>query len=372
MSTRLFSVDIPFGEWYNLICCAVSSDGDAKEFLRPAKGMVDKLNCIVVGVGHLGKHHARMLASMPGVNLAAVVDTDSERGKQIARQYGTRYAPTVAEVDRSADAAVIAVPTSSHYALASSLLRRGVAVMVEKPMTASIDEADKLVDIARRCKTQLHVGHIERFNPALQAIKKHLTQPRYIECDRIAPFGFRCMDVGVVLDMMIHDLDLILHLTGSEIERIDAIGVPVISQHEDVANARITFANGCVANLTASRVATRRERKIRIFQSDAYFSLDSDAKRAVIYRRPADFPRPEEIDLAAVPDPKTFVFEKMLVAEEVPMDDREPLRSELEVFVECVRTGREPEVGGEDGRNAIAAATEIIRQIRQHAQDAAR
>jgi len=331
-----------------------------------------KLNCIVVGVGHLGRHHARILASMPEACLTAVVDIDRERGEAVAAEYGVRYLPSIAEINGDTDAAVVAVPTSGHFELASSLLERGIAVMVEKPMTSSIEEADKLVEIARRHCTQLHVGHIERFNPAVRAIKKHLTQPRYIECDRIAPFGFRCMDVGVVLDMMIHDLDLILHLTGSEIERIDAIGVPVISSHEDVANARIKFANGCIANLTASRVATKRERKIRIFQSDAYFSLDSDAKRAMVFRRSKNFPQAEQIDLSKVEDPKSLVFEKMLTAEEVPMDDQEPLRSELEVFVNCVRTGCEPEVGGEDGRNAIAAATEIIRQIRRQVQDAAR
>jgi len=308
---------------------------------------------------------------MPNANLVAVVDTDPERGEEVARRHGTRYVPDVSALNGSIDAAVISAPTSQHLRLSRYLLERGVSVMVEKPMTATLEEADDLIRAAGKSNAQLHVGHVERFNPAVLAIKKHLTSPRYIECDRIAPFGFRCMDVGVVLDMMIHDLDLVLHLTRSEIARIDAIGVAVISRHEDVANARILLKNGCVANLTASRVASKRERKLRIFQADAYFSLDLEARDAKIYRRPADFVPPEEIDLSRVEDPRTLVAEKMLIAEQVEMDDQEPLKNELEVFLNCVATGCTPEVGGDDGRRAIAAAVEIVRQIQQQRWGAA-
>jgi len=332
---------------------------------------LNQLNCIVVGVGHLGKHHARILASMPNAKLVAVVDPDRERGRQVAGLHSTRYLPDVSMLDEPPDAAVVAAPTLKHLALASYLLQRGIAVMVEKPMTTTVEDADALIELARKSGAQLHVGHVERFNPAILAVKKYLTRPVYMECDRIGPFGFRCMDIGVVLDLMIHDLDMVLHLTRSEIARIDAVGVPVISRHEDVANARIRFENGCIANLTASRVAAKRERKLRIFQSDAYFSLDFAAKEAKIYRRPADFVPPEEIDPASIEDPAAFVNEKMLMVEQVQMGDHEPLRSELEAFVKCVQTGAAPHVSGEDGRKAIAAAVEIMRQIKEYRWDAA-
>lgn len=326
---------------------------------------MDKLNCVVVGVGHLGRHHARILASMPNVELAAVVDTDRKQGNEIANRHGARFLPDLSQLDGTVDAAVVAAPTSEHFRLASYLLDRGVSVLVEKPITNTVEQADGLIALAQERGAQLHVGHVERFNPAVLAIKKYITQPVYIECDRIASFGFRCMDVGVVLDLMIHDLDMVLHLTGSEIAQIDAIGVPVISKQEDVANARIRFANGCIASLTASRVAAKRERKMRVFQADAYFSLDSEAKEAKIYRRPADFVPPEQIDLSKVDDPRALVFEKMLIAEQIQAEDQEPLRNELEAFVNCVQTGSDPQVSGTDGRKAIAAATEIVRQIKQ-------
>jgi len=325
---------------------------------------LDKLNCIVVGVGHLGKHHARILASLPNVELMAVVDTDRRQGREVADRHNTRFLPDISQLDGDIDAAVIAAPTSEHFRLASCLLDKGVSVLVEKPITNTVEQADALIALAQKKGAQLHVGHIERFNPAVLAIRKHITQPLYIECDRIASFGFRCMDVGVVLDLMIHDIDMALYLTGSEIAHIDAIGVAVISQQEDVANARIRFENGCIANLTASRVATRRERKMRVFQADAYFSLDSEAREARIYRRSADFVPPEQIDLSKVDDPKALVFEKMLIAEQLPTDDQDPLEAELEAFVNCVQTGADPEVSGTDGRKAIAAAAEIVRQIK--------
>jgi len=324
---------------------------------------LDKLKCVVVGVGHLGRHHARILASLPDTVLAAVVDPSRERGEQIAAQYSAVYTQDIGCLDAAVDAAVIAAPTSEHFRLASFFIQRGVPVMVEKPMTATLAEADALVALAAEKGVLLQVGHIERFNPAMLAVKKHLRQPRYIECDRIAPFGFRSMDTGVVMDLMIHDLDMVIHLADSAIEQIEAIGVPVISKSEDVANARIRFANGCIANLTASRVALRKERKMRIFQSDAYFSVDYEAREAKIYRKAANFVPPEKIDLSLVDDPKALVFGKMLIAENVAMDNQEPLRGELEAFIGSVKTGSAPEVSGEDGRKAIAAAAEIVRQI---------
>jgi len=326
---------------------------------------VKKTQCVVVGVGHLGKHHARILASMPEASLAAVVDPSRERGESVAAEYSTTYVSDVTELGGQVDAAVIAAPTSEHFRLACHFIERGVPVLVEKPMTSTLEEADGLLALARAKGVALQVGHIERFNPAVLAVKQYLKQPRYIECDRIAPFGFRSLDIGVVLDLMIHDLDMVISLADSEIEQIDAIGVPVISRHEDVANARIRFANGCIANLTASRVASRRERKMRIFQADAYFSLDYEAREAKIYRKAAGFAAPEQIDLSHVEDPKALA-QKMLTVEVVAMNDQEPLRNELEAFVRCVRGGDTPEVTGEDGRKAIAAAVEIVRQIQHH------
>jgi len=327
---------------------------------------LSKLKCVVVGVGHLGKHHARILASMPDTSLAAVVDPSRERGGQIAAEYSASHVTDVAELGGSADAVVIAAPTNEHFRLASFFIERGVPVLVEKPMTATLAEAQALVELAARKHVPLQVGHVERFNPAMLAVRKHLKQPAYIECDRIAPFGFRSMDTGVVMDLMIHDLDMVIHLAGSEIAQIDAIGVPVISKSEDVANARIRFAGGCIANLTASRVAVSKQRKMRIFQADAYFSLDYEARKAKIYRKAADFVPPENVDLANVDDPMALVFGKMLITEDVEMGSQEPLRSELESFVRCVQTGSAPEVGGQDGLKAIAAATEIVRQIQNH------
>ncbi|MDP3718141.1 MAG: Gfo/Idh/MocA family oxidoreductase [Acidobacteriota bacterium] len=301
------------------------------------------MRAVVVGVGHLGKHHARILASLPGVTLAGVVDTDAARANQVAAERGTSAYAEVAQVPGKIDVAVVAVPTESHARIALGLLEAGVHTLVEKPITQTVAEADALIATASSRGVVLAVGHSERFNPAVLAARPHLKDPRFIEVHRLGQLPGRSLDIDVVLDLMIHDLDLILSLVPSEVEGVEAVGVPVLTPRIDIANARLRFANGCIANLTASRISREPVRKIRFFQQDAYVSIDTAAREVEMWRL---VPQP-----AGAP---TIGGGKLEVAGD------EALKGELEDFLGAVRDGRAPAVTGQQGRAALALATRIV------------
>ncbi|HEA46875.1 MAG TPA: lipid-A-disaccharide synthase [bacterium] len=309
--------------------------------------MTKPIRVVVIGVGHLGQHHARIYSEMPDVELVGVVDIDEERSKRIAREYKTSAFSEHTQVLKRVDVASIAVPTELHYRISKDFLNAGVHILIEKPMTQTIEEADELLELAKRKNLVLQVGHIERFNPAVSALNRVIKEPRFIECHRLGPFKPRAANIGVVMDLMIHDIDIILSLVNSPVKRIEAVGIPVLSQEEDIANVRITFENGCIANLTASRVTKEETRKIRIFQRDAYLSLDYINQELSIYRR--------EI----TPDGKVKILSSRPEIEKV-----EPLRLELEAFIRAIQRGQEPLVSGKEGREALAIVQEISHQIK--------
>ena len=301
------------------------------------------MRAVVVGVGHLGKHHARILAALPGVTLAGVVDTDIERASQVAAERETKAYADVSLVPGKIDVAVVAVPTESHARIARALIESGVHTLVEKPIAQTVAEADDLIAAAKSRGVVLAVGHSERFNPAVMAARPHVKDPRFIEVHRLGQMPGRSLDIDVVLDLMIHDLDLILSLVPSEVEGVEAVGVPVLTPRIDIANARLRFANGCIANLTASRISREPVRKIRFFQQDAYLSIDTAAREVELWRLV-----PQPTGVPAIGGGKL----------EVAGD--EALKSELEDFLGAVRDGRAPAVSGEQGRAALALATRIV------------
>jgi predicted dehydrogenase len=330
----------------------------------------DKLRVGVIGVGHLGKEHARVYASLPNVELVGVVDTNEKQGSAVAAKVKTRYYANPAEIIGRVDAVSVAVPTSAHFAVAKDFLERSIAALVEKPITKDVAEAEQLVDIARRSGAVLQVGHIERFNPALMAVLQRPFSPKFIECHRLSPFSFRSTDIGVVMDLMIHDIDIILHLVKSEIRRLDAVGLPIMSEYEDIANARITFESGCVANVTASRISLKKLRKIRVFSEDAYISLDYLTRDAMIYRKSPELKigkaNWKQLALQAAQLLTSFDgnwFGNLFSIERVKMPEHEPLAKEIESFVECARTKSRPIVSGEEGLRALRAAKLITDEI---------
>jgi predicted dehydrogenase len=303
------------------------------------------LRLAVVGVGHLGRHHARILAAMPGVELAAVVDSNRPRADEIAKTLGTRALYDARELTGLVDAVTIAVPTAQHLAIARPFLEAGIPVLVEKPMARTLAEADEMIAAAAG-RPLLGVGHTERFNPAVAAARPLLVDPRFIEVHRLGAFPDRSLDIDVVFDLMIHDLDVVLSLVPSEVESIEAVGVPVLTPRVDIANVRLRFVNGCIANLTASRISRDRVRKIRFFQPAAYLSIDYAARKVEMWRLvKGDGPMPS-ID-----------------GGEVPVDDREPLAVELEDFVAAAAQRRPPLVTGEQGRRALELASQIAARM---------
>jgi len=302
----------------------------------------------VIGVGHLGRHHARILASLPGVSLAGVVDTNRERAAQIAVEHGTVAFDEVSDIGGKLDLAVIAVPTESHARIALPLIKSGVHTLIEKPIAQTVAEADQLIAAARHAGVVLAVGHSERFNPAVLAARPYLNDPRFIEVHRLGTQLGRSLDIDVVLDLMIHDLDLILSFVTSEVESVEAVGVPVLTPKVDIANARIRFANGCIANLTASRISKEQVRKIRFFQRERYVSIDTAAREVEMFQL---VPQPE--GLPAIGGGKQSV------------PGEEPLKGELEDFIAAVRERRAPAVPGEQGRAALALAVRIVELMRQ-------
>jgi predicted dehydrogenase len=315
--------------------------------MRQMHGSEEKVRVAVVGVGHLGQHHARIYTELPGVELVAVVDIAEEARRQVGGTLGVRGLADYRDLLGKVHAVSVAVPTFHHHAIARDFLLAGSDVLVEKPITRTLAEADDLVATAATNGRILQVGHSERYNGAVQALAREVQDPGFIEVHRMGPFPGRGTDVDVVLDLMIHDIDIVLTLVKSPVTAVSAVGVPVVSDQVDIANARIEFASGCVANLTASRVSGERLRKIRVFQRDTYFVLDYAAQELHLYRQSS----------GAGPEGSR------LVRVDIPVARVEPLRQELSDFVDSVRTRRPPMIAGEAGREAVAVATRIIERL---------
>jgi predicted dehydrogenase len=303
------------------------------------------LRVAVIGVGHLGRHHARILSAMPAAELVAVVDTNRARAEDIAAANRTSALNDASELAGKVDAVTIAVPTEIHRDIALPFLQRGVPVLVEKPMARTLAEADEMIAAANASGACLAVGHTERFNPAVAAARPLASDPRFIEVHRLGVFPERSLDIDVVFDLMIHDLDVVLSLVPAEVESIDAVGVPVLTGRVDIANARVRFQNGCIANLTASRISRDRVRKIRFFQPSAYLSIDYAAQKLEMYRLVTGSGFPS------------------IQGGEVPVANEEPLVRELADFVDAVGSKRAPLVTGEQGRRALAMAQAITDKI---------
>ena len=309
-----------------------------------------KIRAAVIGVGYLGRFHAQKYAQIPGCELLAVVDSRQEVRDAVGAEVAARGVADYRELLGSVDAVSVVTPTPTHFAIARDFLSAGAHVLVEKPITETSHEARELIDLAARQGRVLQVGHLERFNSAILAAEPHLRMPRFIECHRLAPYRERGTDVNVVLDLMIHDIDILQTIVGAPIAAIDAIGTPVFSDDIDIANARIRFANGCVANVTASRVSFKTERKMRIIEDDAYLSLDLHQKILTLIRK-----RPPDETAGALP----------VSIEEQSLEPGDALKAEIESFLECVRTGRPPVVSGEAGLQALETATRITEQVHE-------
>ncbi len=302
-----------------------------------------KLRIGVIGTGHLGSLHARIYKGLTNCSLTAICDLDKNRLDQISQELQVPgYTDYKAILDKI-DAVSIAVPTKLHYKIAADFLKHNIHTLVEKPFTTNLKQADALIQIAQKNNLILQVGHIERFNSAFNATLKIIKEPKFIECHRLSPFPHRSLDIGVVLDIMIHDIDIILGLVDSKIKKIESVGVNVLTKFEDIANARITFDNGCVANLTASRVSDETMRKIRIFQEDTYISLDYKDAKANVYK-------------------KSYLT---ITKKDLPIEKEQPLQKELASFLDCVIKHKEPLVSGTIAREALSVALKIQKQIWQ-------
>ena len=302
---------------------------------------MDKIRMAVIGVGHLGSFHTKVYSRLDNVKLVGVCDCNLERAIEIGKRYKTASYSDYEDLFDKVDAASIAVPTSLHYNIAKDFLNHNIHVLIEKPITKTLSEADELIEIAKERKLILQVGHIERFNSAVLAIEPYLKKPKFVECQRLGPFHKRVKDVGVVLDLMIHDIDIVLGLIKQDVVNIEAVGLSTISDFEDVANVRLTFEDGTIADITASRVTKDVVRKMRIFQEDSYLSLDYVTQDTAIFRN----------------------TEGKISKERIKIKKKEPLKKELKSFVECVRGGKRPLVSGVEGRRALQVALAIIEKI---------
>ena len=303
--------------------------------------MSQRVKVGVAGVGHMGKEHARIYSELQEAELVGVHDSNPDTARKIAAKCKTRAFGSLEEMVDAVDAASIVTPTTTHLAIAEPFLKRGKHVLVEKPIAMNTEEARKLVDLAEKHGAKLAVGHVERFNPVLVALEERLGRPRFIEAHRLSPYPGRSTDIGVVMDLMIHDLEIILHLVRSPVTSVDAVGIPVLSKGEDIANARIRFANGCVANLTTSRISPEKLRKIRVFQDDAYLSLDYMKQEGEIYKR----------------------LDGKITRDKIPVMKGEPLKNQLAEFVMNVRENTDPRVAGAHGFEALKLASQICGQI---------
>jgi len=329
-----------------------------------------KIRTAVIGAGKMGNLHARIYHQLPQSDLVAVVDTDAKKAGHLAKKYKCRSFTDCSQMVDMVDAVTISATTIHHLDLAEIFIKNGVSVLIEKPLAANVEQGRKIVELAKKHKTVAAVGHSERCNPVVQAIKRFDIEPKFIEATRISPYPFRSTDIGVVLDVMIHDIDIVLSLAGGKIKKVDAVGVNVIEDNEDICSARLVFDNGCVANITASRIALKTERKVRVFSRQAYLSVDYFKKSGTVIKA----------------DPNTDVVQKvrqlkkagkfnllkagwtdMLNIEKLKIDDKEPLRLEQEAFLQAVadKTAK-PEVTAEDGLAAMQCAEMILASIKQH------
>jgi predicted dehydrogenase len=304
----------------------------------------------IVGVGSIGKNHARIYSALPGVKFSAILDTNTEAADATFQEQSVPVATTLEEFASLVDAATVSTPTPHHYEIGKFLLNHGKHLLIEKPITETPEQALELVKLAKERAVILQVGHVERFNPVLSALEQRLTKPRFIEAHRLSPYPFRSIEIGVVLDLMIHDLEIILHLVRSPVKNIDAVGIPVLSKGEDIANARIRFESGCVANVTASRVSPEKMRKIRVFQEDAYLSLDYQKQSGEMFR----------------------LVNGTITREAVEIEKDEPLKRELLSFVECSRKGIQPVVSGSQAAAALELAIEITEMTKSATNELSR
>jgi len=308
------------------------------------RSSMSKLKCAVIGAGYLGKFHAEKYATLKDCELIAVVDVNPETAEQIASKFGAKAYTDYHAILGEVDVVSIVVPTSLHHQVSLDFLRAGAHVLVEKPITVTVVEADELIAVAKEKNLILQVGHLERFNPAIRGLGNLVEKPLFIESHRLSPFNPRANDVSVVLDLMIHDIDIILSLVDSEVERIDASGTSVLTKGTDIANARITFKNGCVANVTASRISLKMERKMRMFRPCSYVSVDFQNRILVKHK---------------TGDREMFPGIPEIVTEEIAYESGDALMEEIKHFVNCIKTGEQPLVTGEAGRKALATAIEI-------------
>lgn len=329
----------------------------------------ERIRVGVAGTGALGSLHARVLSELPEAELVGVFDSDPARAQEIAKARKVKVFPSLEAMAREIQACVVATPTRHHVEVGSFLLEQGVACLIEKPLASSVEEGRQLVDLAAARRLPLMVGHVERFNPAVQALLQNVRNPRFLQAQRVSPFSFRSSDVGVVLDMMIHDLDLVLHLVDSPLAAVHAVGVAVVGDHEDIADARLMFENGAVANVTASRVALKTERKLRLFAKDTYVTLDFKEKSGRIIR-PA--PKIREaiaegrLDLGKL-SPLDIMLKRMVKSETLQVTSgEEPLRGENREFLAAVREHREPLVSGRHGLLAMEVAERVVASIREN------
>src|SRR5215813_3879436 len=313
--------------------------------------MSDKIKTAVIGVGSLGQAHARVHASLERVELVAVCDVNETRGREIAERHTTRFVRDYRELIDQVEAVSVATPTVSHCEISHAFLEAGVHVLVEKPIARSLDEADEMIRAAESKNLVLQTGHIERFNPAFVALRKRIERPRFFEAHRMGVFTPRSLDIDVVMDLMVHELDIIASLVRSDVVKLEAVGVPILTPKIDLANARLEFADGCVANITASRVAGERLRKLRVFQPNEYYSLDYAEQQVTA--------------LKLLP-PKAAGALSEISAEGLLIEKREPLLAEIESFVATVQYRTTPKVSGPEGRHALAMALELLARIKEH------
>jgi predicted dehydrogenase len=332
-----------------------------------------KIRTAVVGAGKMGTIHAKVYSQLPDTQLVAVVDADQARAAQLADKYGCAAFTDCKDILDKVDAVTIATPTTTHLKLAKLFLCHKVPVLIEKPLASSVREGRKIVSLARRYDTVVAVGHSERCNPVAQAIKRLSIQPKFIEAQRVSPYPFRSTDVGVVLDIMIHDIDIILSLARSKIKRVDAVGVTVIEGGEDICNARIVFENGCIANITASRLALKTERRVRVFSREAYLSVDYLKKSGIVIKTD-----PNKNVVGMIKEwrqqnsfnPIAVNWPDLLHVEQLEIDDKEPVRLQQEAFLRAVKDRAfSPEVSAEEGLAALRCAQKILRAVKKHKWD---
>jgi len=332
-----------------------------------------KMRTAVVGAGKMGAIHAKVYDRLPQSDFVAVVDIDAKKAKRLAKKYNTEAFTDCADILGKVDAVTIATPTGSHVELAKVFIENNIAVMIEKPLAVDVQEGRRIVELAREKNSLVAVGHSERCNPVVQAMKRLNIEPKFIEASRISPYPFRSTDIGVVLDVMIHDIDIILSLASSEIVKVDAVGVSVIDEKEDICNARIVFENGCIANITASRLALKTERKVRVFSRQAYLSVDYFKKSGTIIKADPNIDvvkKIRELKKAGKFELLKTKWSDLLHIEKLEIDDKEPLRFEQEAFLRSVADRREkPEVSAEEGLAAMECAERILASIRKHKWD---